>query len=247
MAQEIIWPPAPPQRGAGGRALLELPRCRPGGTVVCIAGGPSLTQSDVDYVGAAHARGEVMVLGVNNAYLMAPWLDVLYACDFKWWRNFAQPNDLNGGRGALEVEAVKIATTTEAAFVFDIHCIGFEYKPGTEDALIGGLSRDPCRVRTGQNGGYQLVNIACHLVGEGGRIVLLGYDMKPGAGGKVHWWGNYPNRGSLLPTPADVFDKFLPNWPTMVEPLREWGISVVNASADTALEVFPRMALRDVI
>ena len=57
-----------------------VPRAWVDETAVCIASGPSLTQADVDYV-----RGKARVIVVNNGYLLAPWADVLYAADARWW------------------------------------------------------------------------------------------------------------------------------------------------------------------
>ena len=52
-----------------------------GETVVCIGGGPSLTLADVTSI-----AGKARVIAINDAYRMAPWADMLYACDLKWWR-----------------------------------------------------------------------------------------------------------------------------------------------------------------
>ena len=44
-----------------------------------IASGPSLTKEDVDAV-----RG-LNVIVINTSYWLAPWADILYACDGHWW------------------------------------------------------------------------------------------------------------------------------------------------------------------
>ena len=49
-------------------------------TAVCLGGGPSLAPQQVDTV-----RGKARVVAVNDAYRLAPWADVLYVCDHKWW------------------------------------------------------------------------------------------------------------------------------------------------------------------
>jgi hypothetical protein len=50
-----------------------------GETAVLVASGPSLCPSDVDRV-----RGRARVIAVNDGYRLAPWADVLYACDRRW-------------------------------------------------------------------------------------------------------------------------------------------------------------------
>jgi hypothetical protein len=57
-------------------------RTFPNSTIVCIASGPSLTREDVDACRGAAG----VVLAVNDTITYAPWADVLYACDRRWWQ-----------------------------------------------------------------------------------------------------------------------------------------------------------------
>ncbi len=59
----------------------RVPRDFPGGTILCVASGPSLTQEDVDY-----CRGKVdAAIAVNTSYQRVPWAYALYAADAHWW------------------------------------------------------------------------------------------------------------------------------------------------------------------
>jgi len=73
---------------------VPVPRLWPGATVACLASGPSLTRADVALV---RAQGLPTIV-VNTTYQMAPWADVLYACDAKWW---AWQQGAPGFRGQL--------------------------------------------------------------------------------------------------------------------------------------------------
>lgn len=54
--------------------------------VVCIASGPSATADDVETVRIwRHAADSRRVVVVNTTYQIAPWADVLFAMDHKWW------------------------------------------------------------------------------------------------------------------------------------------------------------------
>lgn len=72
------------------------------------------------------------------------------------------------------------------------------------------------------------------------KIVLLGYDCQK-SGGKAHWHEDHPrglgNAAALPGWPAD-FKRLLP----MLS-----GIQVINATRETALDVFPRMNLKEVL
>ena len=57
------------------------PRLWPGETLACLGVGPSLTAAQV-----AALRGKTRSIAINDAWRLAPWADVLYACDGRWWR-----------------------------------------------------------------------------------------------------------------------------------------------------------------
>lgn len=70
-------------------------------------------------------------------------------------------------------------------------------------------------------------------------IIMLGYDCKVGSEGQRHW---HPNHGSglgnagMLPKWADQFAKLSTKMGT---------VRLINATRDTALECFERMALEE--
>lgn len=193
----------------------KVPRIWVGCTVVCIAGGPSLTPAQVD-----RCRGTRMI-AVNDACRLAPWADFLYGCDLKWWRWHKGVAAFDGVRVTLDKRVVA------------------EY-PGIkllENTGIEGLEDAPTGLRTGRNSGYQAVGLAVQL--GAARILLLGYDMKP-MDGRAHWFGDHP-RPTL---PAD-YVAWLKAWGTITAPLAVAGVEVINCTPDSALDVFERRDLAD--
>jgi hypothetical protein len=195
----------------------DVPQLCPGGTVVCLAGGPSLTQADVDY-----CRGKATVIAINDAYKLAPWADVLYACDKRWW-------DWHKGAGSFK--GLKYALQRPALKWPGVHILQNTGPHGLE------LKRNA--VRNGKNSGYQAINVAVHLGAK--RIVLLGYDMHIPQGGPSHWFGEHPLGG---PPPVRSFRGLFRG---LVKPLQELGIEVVNCSRVTELDAFPRQPLESVL
>jgi hypothetical protein len=189
---------------------ISVPRIWPNSTIACLATGPSLTQADVDYV-----RGKVdVVIAVNDAYTLAPWADVFYAADGKWWGwHYKAVKQLSGLKYSID------ARSGQYPGVQVLRNLG-------ED----GLSDDPTGVRTGKNSGYQAVNLAV-LFGAN-RIILLGYDMQGG-----HFFGKHPDKS------GPPFLLLHRKWPTIVEPLKQAGVTVVNCTRTTAVRVFPRLPL----
>lgn len=202
---------------ANAPAYARVPRDFPGGTVLCVASGPSLTQEDVEY-----CRGRVdMAIAVNTSYQAVPWAYALYAADAHWW-------DWN--KGARGFDGMRYSLSTEAA------------KWGVSilrNAGKDGLELSPDGLKTGCNSGYQAINLAVHYGSK--RIILLGYDMQLGDGQKAHWHADHPHG---RPSPFSVFrEKFA----TLVRPLAELGVEVINCTPRTALTCFPRRPLREAL
>lgn len=207
-----------------------VPRAWPGATVVIIGGGSSLTPEDVDYVGVrASARRlerrhlksdapEIRVIAIKEAIELAPWADVLYACDDKWWYHHKGYPFFAGTKYALEPQRwawpdVQVLRNT-----------------GDE-----GLETDPAGLRTGHNSGYQAVNLAVHHGAT--KIVLLGFDMWSGPEGRQNW---FYKPGLHIDSPYPIF---LMRFAALAEPLKQAGVHVVNASRFTVMNSFPRVSL----
>lgn len=191
-------------------------------TVVCVATGPSLTKTDVDY-----CRGKAFVLAIKDAIRLAPWADALYACDSKWWRHYGDALAYDGPKYTLDPLASKWATV-----------LGRSGDEGLEIAQKDSL-------RTGKNSGYQAINLAVHLGAT--KIVLLGYDMQPSAHGMDHWFGAHPKWKDAVSVTRPAYAVFLPKFTTLVQPLKDLGIEVVNATRRTALEAFPCCSLEEAL
>lgn len=189
-----------------------MPRAWVGETVVCAATGPSLTAEDLALV-----RDRARVIVVNDAYTVAPWADVLYAADARWW---------NWHQGANAFHGVKYSLSPEAR----VYGVTILRKGRTQ-----GLSLDAGTLNTGLNSGYQAINLAV-LYGAA-RIVLLGYDMLRGPGRREHFFGSHPSGG-----PPNLA-RFLPQFQTLVTPLAQAGVEVVNCTRRTAIRCFPQRPL----
>lgn len=194
----------------------SVPKVCPGGTVVCLASGPSLTADDV-----AVARRADAVVAINTTYQMAPWATVLYAADAPWW---------TWHHGVPTFAGLKYSLSADAAR-WGVHILK---KTG-----VDGLETNPDGLRTGQNSGYQAINMAVHL--GAARVLLLGYDMQLGPKRESHWHGDHPS------TVVSPFASFLPHFSTLIQPLADLGIAVINCTRRTALRCFPMMPITDVL
>lgn len=204
-------------------APVRVPRLWPGETMVVIGGGSSLTPEDVQF-----CRGKARVIAIKEAHRLAPWADVLYAADAKWWKFYNGVPEFTGLKYAVEQSADQ--PPTDWSQWPDVQVL---QQTGSE-----GLETDPTGLRTGYNSGYQAVNLAYHLAGAT-RIVLLGFDMWRGPSGDQNWFGEHP-----LHTPSP-YPIFLHAFSTLIDPLKSAGVHVVNASRFTVLNAFPRVPLEE--
>lgn len=191
-----------------------IPEVWTGETAVCIGGGPSLNQAQVD-----HVRGKARVIAINDAYRLAPWADIVYACDHKWWRWHP---------GARDVPGIKATHSETAAREWPV----VKWVKGDRNAK--GLSRNPAYIHCGRNSGYQAINIA-YLMGAR-RIVLIGYDMRV-VGDRSHWFGDHPNRI------RSNYRGWLTNYQTIADMLPALGLTIINATPGSALACFKRADL----
>jgi len=190
-------------------------------TIVIVASGPSLTQSQVDY-----CKDKVDVMVINDNYKLAPWAKWLYGCDFDWWGvHYKTIRSIFTG---------ELWTQDERAFnAWDnINLIEGENKRG--------LGKDG-KIHFGQNGGYQAINLA-YLWGYD-TILLIGYDMKLDSNGKRHWFGDHPE-------PLDKkanYANWIARFQELAADLEEQHIKVYNCTNSTALDCFEIEKLENLI
>ena len=78
-----------------------------GSTVVVMASGPSLTEADVETVRQWREDGENRyVIVTNTTYKLAPWADVLFFHDMKWWKVYK--DDVRAKFAGLKVTVASV-------------------------------------------------------------------------------------------------------------------------------------------
>jgi hypothetical protein len=181
------------------------------------------------------------VIAVNDSYLLCPWADMLYFADSRWWRWHDQGIRRKWLDTAMDWadKAVKAAFDTFAGEKVTIFSTGLETPDPAVHMLRNGgsmgLSVDPGEIRTGRTSGYQAMNIA--TLTKPRRVVLLGYDCRT-INGRSHWFGDHP-----LITGADIVRQYGVEYDHSLSDIRKTGVEIVNATAPSAISVFPKMTL----
>lgn len=206
--------------------LWEIPHINPG-TVICIGGGPSLTPEQV-----ALTRGNYTI-AVNNAFELAPWADILYGCDAKWWNWYWDKNS-QGGPGIKDFAGLKVGLAWDGRtndYYDGWKSIKHDIKQLSSRGVDHLEIRDPSGLRTGENSGYQAMNLAVQLGAK--KIILIGYDMS--TNGQSHWHGEHP---SNVRPPVE---SFIPHFESFNA--EKYGVEIINCTPDSKLIAFPMMEL----
>jgi hypothetical protein len=213
-----------------------------GKLVAAIGGGPSLTMAQVFAVQEAGKR----CVAINDAYLWAPFADMLYAADQHWWddhhKGIAKP--------ALGLTAEQVAQRFKAYPGQRCTIQPPDNKPvihrqhvlkNRDHPCHGmGLSTDPEALVTGRNSGWQVINLLA--LAQAKVIVLLGFDGRPSATGRSHWSG-----GHRKPTQSQAYEEYRKACSAGENALKAAGVRVVNASPDSGIDSFEKMTIGEAL
>jgi len=197
--------------------MIRIERMWMGQTAAVVATGPSLTTTQVRQL-----EGKARTIAVNDSYKIAPWADMMYAADHKWWRHHAFCHSFTGERWTQNRGPTGWVDEAGSNGLEIIQC-----KHSLE------VSTDPHFVSSGWNSGFQAMNIAVHLGAK--RILLLGVDLHTGGG--AHFFGEHPP-GLQRSSPWATFRKAFTVSAPVLAGMR---VEVINCSPTSALTCYPYM------
>jgi len=225
-----------------------------GGTCFIIGGGPSFPRQfgvpqetiarvvsgelpPSAYSSFMAALHDKHIIGVNNAYQIGTWIDCVFFGDHAWylvhrkalsqWPNLKITCSRNDNHSKeYEREGVKVLSRQGGRGI-----------KGLPSKLFG-ISTDPRRVAWNHNSGAAAISLAVHF--GVARIILLGFDMSMMAGFS-HW---HKGHGRTKPPP---FERHLRGFSAIAEDAHKLGIEILNASPESAIAVFPKVTLAEVL
>lgn len=209
-----------------------------GRTVVCIASGPSLTESQLRAIEAARAADALRVIAINDQYLVAPWADACYFADARWWKRHEAGFERRwdwARFSAKEVAAARAAFRGQWISITNGDEIKRDDVYVLKNAGGDGLSLDPGGICTGSNSGYQAINVA--VLAGAKRVLLVGYDMQY-AGERTHSHDGHEHRQHV-----SVYHEFAVRFGTMAPALEQLGVAVLNCTPRSRITAFPHADL----
>lgn len=188
------------------------------GETVCILGcGPSRNLVDMERLEHGVCSGKIKVVAINDSFKAAPFAHICYFCDQEWYETRESEMRkcwLGGNLVTMENQIPGVLRLRNTGPT--------------------GFDPDPSCLRHGSNSGYQAVHLSMHLGVK--KIILCGYDMRC-VGDQLHAEPR-PERQTVAGF-SQTLQVMLEKWPTIVDPLAERGIEVINASPGSALRCWP--------
>lgn len=197
-----------------------------GETAFIIGGGPSVIKQDLNLIRGRH------VIAINTSYKVASWADYLIFSDDPWWR-FNQPKISFSGH-IVSVSAVSK---------------GEKIWRRLERRKPPGMSDKPGTVTVNWTTMTAAIDLAAQLGAT--RIVTLGLDGKAIQTGKdtkgrpiLLTHHHEPHKSSNC---VRNFANQRNDLKSFVQPLKDRGIEVLNASPGSAIDLWPIINLQTVI
>jgi hypothetical protein len=182
-----------------------------GRTAVILASGPSMAST------VPTRSSEHRYIVTNTTFRLVPWADVVYGCDFLWWKTHAAE--------VKRVAPEMMCWTQDKASAerYGVNLVRNEALPGS--SLTG--------LRVNGNSGAGAINLAV-LFGAR-KIILLGFDMREGPSGEKHWHADHPSPC----VQKQLFGEWIFKYEAVAKDLKALGVEVVNATPRSALKCFP--------
>lgn len=231
----------------------DVPKLWEGGQCWIIGGGPSITREFnvpkkiVDDVQSGQSSIEAYspyfksihnqhVIGVNAAFLLGSWIDIAFFGDGGFYL-----------KNRRELEKFPNLIVTCDPKHKEKYGRGVKFTPKERGARYG-ISPHRGRVSWNGNSGAAAISLAYHLGAK--RIYLLGFDMRLSSDYKQHWHRHY-KRGSMdlatFTKKKFPFDRHLKGFPQIAKDARRLKLEIINVNPESAINVFPKVSLKDII
>jgi len=184
-----------------------------------VGGGPSLSRFNW------MALNNKFVVAVNRAYEVLPNAQIIYITDPDFYYQHKKAMHNHAGeivRGHLPGQSVNDTKVREITL------------SGSD-----GLDMRPGFLKHGSNSVYAAINLLVQIGYK--KIYLLGVDMK-WEGKKTHW-----HSGHKRCDPESVYAKMIKSFNTIVEPLKQQKVTVINLNPDSGLTVFPFLPAEQIL
>ena len=229
----------------------KVPRIWEGGECWIIGGGPSMPRqfgvpekiiqqvltkelppsAYSPYMKSIHKKH---VIGVNAAFLIGNWIDMLFYGDKGWF--------LQNREQIAKFPGLKISCHPSGAKFTEER---IKYLPRNKK-YGKGISPHPSSVCWNGNSGAATISVAAHTGVK--RIVLVGFDMTWDKELQQHWHGLYGTAGKKNTKKMKVtFDRHINGFSLIARDAKKKGITIINASPDSKITEFEKTTVKEAL
>lgn len=196
------------------------------GAVIVAAPGPSLVHAHLERFRLPD------VLAVTSAFLAVPHASHVYACDRKFWDEYA--GQIRARHPGAQLWAAADGRAHHAGVntvdLADVPASRGSYAPAPD------FCSEPGKIHSGRNSGYQAMNLA-KLLGYS-LLLLVGFDMRK-VDEKQHFFGEYSSVKLRRDSP---YRDWIPHFRTVTTSA---DFRIVNCTPGSAIDAFPMGRLED--
>jgi len=230
--------------------IWQVPRMWEGGDVWIIGGGASIPKqfgipdevvdSVIKGISPANVYSPYMsflhdkhVIGINVAYLIGDWIDIVFFGDIGFFLKHQQ--------GLAKFPGLKVSCHPQMGKYDWVKFTPRDMK------YPKGISDNPQMTSWNGNSGAAAISIAANAGAK--RIILLGFDMKLSDDRRQHWHDLYGKGiiAKISKKPITLpFDRHLRGFADIAKDAKRRGITIWNICPDSAIKEFPKMSLDEV-
>ena len=233
--------------------LWKVPKMWEGGECWIIGGGPSVPRefgvpeeviarvlsgelpvsTYSPYLSAIHDKH---VIGVNAAFLIGNWIDMVFFGDGSFY--------FDNKKALCAYPKIKVTCNPNLPKKKGVYNVKYLQKQGNHP---NGITEQPGTVAWNLNSGAASISLAAQLGVK--KIYLLGFDMQVGEKGNQHFHSHYKSgKIDAAKNPRKLpFNRHLQCFPIIARDAKRLGIEIINVNPDSKITAFKRVKLSDVL
>jgi len=183
------------------------------------------------YLSAIHKKH---IIGINMSYQIGDWIDMIFFGDSGFF--------LGNQEKLASFPGLKVTCHPNAGKQAWVKYLARDYTHPK------GISENPKMVSWNSNSGAAAISLAAHTGAK--RIILLGFDMKLDDSNKQHWHDAYNRLEGLKanPNPKSLpFNRHLIGFNEIAKDAKRLGIEIINASPNSAITVFQKVSVKELL
>lgn len=184
------------------------------------------------YMSAIHGKH---VIGINSAFLIGNWIDIVFFGDRGWF--------FNNRKELADFPGIKV-TCHGTLNKTEYHKEKIKFV-GKDRNHSKGITPRHNMVSWNMNSGAAAISLAVHLGVK--RIILLGFDMSLDEEMRQHWHSLYGTAGARADPVRLPFHRHLRGFPVIEKDAKKMGVKIINASPRSAIMCFDKRSVKDIL